>query len=283
MATEETTLEVKNEDDIIEEDDATKVDPDSSQDDDAPETGDEPEDGDEIIEPAPVSAPQAVKEVVTPHGQLVRQPDETDREWALRLENKRLRDANNKDRNRDIIDPQKPPVITQVKKPSEVLAKYKPEDLQALREVLPELATEMGYVRRDELAASSYDAIANEQIELFFTDHPEYTAEKDPDGTLWNRLKEEYQSFYKPPANPKDFKKIFERIHRDVFGIEPKGPLPKVTAAREKIQVASHGPNSAPAAPRTQNRKTVNTALRTDMLKGFSPEAIADIEARAQE
>ncbi len=283
MAIEDITPEVKE--DVIdapeEGADDTIVPPESSPEgDDSPE-GDEPEDGEEVITPAPVVIPEAKTEIIVPAGQLKRLPDESDREWALRLENNRLRNLANQGRSKEIVD-NRPETVVEAK-PSEVLKKYKPEDVAALREVLPELAKEMGYVRKDELNASNYETIANEQIEAFITEHPEYSIEKDPEGTLWNRLKEEYKTLYKPPTNPKDFKKIFERIHRDVFGIEPKGPLPKDNAAREKIKVASSTSTSVPAAPRSTARKAAPGALRLDMLKGFSDEDKSKIEARATE
>lgn len=287
MATEnDEDLEVKKDGEIIpENEDDDKDDPDSSQDGNTdPEDGDEPDDGDDENKAAPADTiPPVKKEVIAPkNGQLVRQSGESDREWALRLENKRLRDNQRGERTKEITEQPKPAPIKTQKADSEVLKKYKPEDIQALREVLPELAAEMGYVRKDELASQTYESIANEQIELFIANHPEYSPEKDPEGILWNRLKEEYQSVYKPPANPKNFNKIFERIHKDVFGIEPKGPLPKDNAAREKIKVASHGPNSAPVAPRTQARKQASGGLRLDMLQGFSDEEKANIEARVE-
>lgn len=281
MAIEDNTPEVKEEDiDAPEEGaDDVEVTPESSPAEDESPEGDEPEE--ETITPTPKVKPEEKIEIIVPAGQLKRLPDESDREWALRIENNRLRHIANGNRSKEIVD-NKPEAVVEAK-PSEVLKKYKPEDVAALREVLPELAKEMGYVRKDELNASNYETVANEQIEAFIAEHPEYSIEKDPESTLWNRLKEDYKSFYKPPTNPKDFKKIFERIHRDVFGIEPKGPLPKDTAAREKIKVASHTPNSAPASPRTTVRKAAPGGLRLDMLKGFSDEDKSKIEARATE
>lgn len=282
MATDDTT-EVKEP--IVPDEDIEETDPDSSlEDGDTPE-GDEPdEDVDEEPEITPTPAIVKKVEVSLPTVDgITRLADESDREWALRLENNRLRREKRENRGKEITEQGKPqPVITE-KKESEILKKYKPEDIQALREVFPEIASDMGFVRKDELASDTYTKVGNEQIEAFILEHPEYSEEKDPEGTLWAQLRSEYNSYYKPPTNPKDFKKIFERIHKDIFGIQPKGSLPKETAAREKIKVASHGGPSTPTTPRTPVRQSANSGLRLDMLKGFSDEDKANIEARATE
>lgn len=290
MAIEENEEEVKDAD-VESEEDETEESPDSSQEGDADESEseeDEEEEGEEDAPAAAKPAPTAKKEVIeTPseHGTIKRLPDETDREFAQRLEIKNLRDRLNGNRGREILDNGKPTTEKPAKKaPSEVLKKYKPEDIQALREVLPELASEMGYVRKDELAASNYDTVAQEQVDAFVAAHPEYSSEKDPEGVLWAKVRDEYKAYYKPPTNPKDLKKILERVHRDVFGIQAKGPLsPKEIAAKEKIKVASHSGSSAPAAPRAGARKAAPGGFRFDALKGFSDEDIKSMEARAGE
>jgi hypothetical protein len=257
--------------------------------DDAPE-GDEPEEVDEPIDTVPVvKKPEAKVEIIVPsNGLLKRLPDESDREWAQRLEINRLRNLANGNRGKDMVEAPKVPPVVQQKKESDILKKYKPADVAALKEVLAELAPEMGFVKKDELNQSTYENTVNDQIASFIADHPEYTIEKDPEQVLWKKLKEEYQAYYKQPANPKDFKKLLERIHGEVFGIQPKGPLPKDNAAREKIKVASHTANSVPA-PRPNVRKTTtgeiraSGGLRLDMLKGFSEEERANIESKAEE
>lgn len=288
MAIENEDTEVKDAE-VESEEEETEESPDSSQEGDADESESEEdeEDGEEEAPAASKVAPAAKKEIETPsdHGGIKRLPEETDREYAQRLEIKNLRDKLNGNRGREILDNGKPETAKQAKKaPSEVLKKYKPEDIQALREVLPELASEMGYVRKDELAASNYDTVAQEQVDAFVAAHPEYSSEKDPEGILWAKVRDEYKTFYKPPTNPKDLKKILERVHRDVFGIQAKGPLsPKEIAAKEKIKVASHSGSSAPAAPRAGARKAASGGFRFDALKGFSDEDIKNMEARASE
>ena len=287
MATDETTEEESKEPIVPEEENEEDAPEHSPEDDTETEEGDEPESDDSepedetiVSEPEKPKVDEKVEILPTVNG-VKRVSGESDREFALRIENKTLRDRIGGTRTKEITSQKSPVIVQKEKKESEVLKKYKPEDIQALREVLPEIAGEMGYIKKDELDASNYEKVANEQIEAFVTDHPEYSIEKDPDSTLWNRLKDEYSNFYKPPTNPKDFKKIFERIHKDIFGIQAKGPLPKETAAKEKIKVASHASTSVPASQRYQSKQSVG-GLRTDMLKGFSDEDIADIESSAE-
>lgn len=204
---------------------------------------------------------------------------ETPRERALRAEVTRLKDANRKERGDEVFG--QPRAATPTKELSEddkkVLGKYRPEEIGALKEVLPVLAKEMGYVRADELAGASYAEKAQETLDGFLDKHPEYLPENDKDGTLWNAFKAEYLLF-KQPLNPKDFTKIFERIHRDVFNIKPAGALPKVSAQQEKTRVASHaGASSQGAAPRDRATKPAALDFRTDMLKGFSDEEKAEM------
>lgn len=230
------------------------------------------------LEPEPIPEPVKKVEVPTDDGLAVIE-GETPQVHAMRLEIKRLRDSQTRERTKEIFEP--PKSVAQARTESEILKKYKPEEIQSLREVLPELAKELGYVRKDELNATTYEEKAQEQIDSFIEAHPEYSPTKDPEGALWNQLKQEYQNVYKPPQNPKDFKKIFERIHKDLFGIQASGPLPKVVAQTEKVKVASHLGASAPQV--LVRSKAGNSSLRLDALQGFSDAEIASLEARSRE
>lgn len=247
----------------------------------APENEDEPEseEEEEPSEETPVVPPEKV-EIVDDGLAIV--PGETPRERALRLELVKERAKNAANLARDIIKPapfEKKQISTQS---SEVLKKYKPEEIANLREVLPALAEELGFVKKDELEATTYTEKADAEIQSFIKDHPEYAPANDPEGVLWNQLKSEYQTYYKPPANPSDYRKIFERIHKDLMGIDTTGKkLPTVQAAKEKITVASHRGPAASTTARNNGVRPNTGGLRTDALKGFSAEEIADIEGRA--
>lgn len=258
-------------------DDPDDVDPDA--DPDADPDGDADADPDlepKIVKPDISDAMQALMDNVG----LKPVEGETTRELALRIA---LAQERNKNRGAQIAEIVKPDVKVNKETPaeSEVLKKYKPEEIQSLREVFPELAKELGFVRKDELQATSYEERANTEINNFIKDYPEYAPENDPEGVLWDQLRTEYQSFYKKPEDPANYRKIFERIHKDLFGITIKGKLPTVTAAKEKVKVASHG---GPSANRSRNNgvRPAQGGLRTDALIGFSPEEIAEIEGSAE-
>lgn len=200
---------------------------------------------------------------------------ETPRERALRLEVTRLKREGRKERAQDFFDKKEPIQAKQEQAPEakNVLSKYKPEEIQSLREVLPVIAEEMGFVKKDQIGAATYAEKAQDELDNFLEKHPEYLPEKDEDGMLWRAFKEEYQ-MYKQPTNPKDFRKIFERVHKDVFGIQAAGPLNKVNAAQEKAKVASYAGTSGPSATRNQKQSKLQ-GLRLDMLKGFSEEELS--------
>lgn len=200
---------------------------------------------------------------------------------ALRAELMKVKSQLRKERSEEVFAGQHP--APQPKRgelsdaDKEVLGKYKPEEIGALKEVLPVLAREMGYVRADDLAGQSYADKAQETLDSFLEKHPEYLPENDTGGTLWNAFKAEY-GLYKQPSNPKEFAKIFDRIHRDVFGIKPAGPLPKVQAQQEKTKVASHaGASSTATASRERVGKPAASTFRTDALKGFTDEEKAEM------
>lgn len=215
---------------------------------------------------------------------IKRLADETDREFAQRLEINRLRGKLRTERTEDIVG--KPPIVQQRKEISpekkKVLDRYKPEQIAELGEVFEALADNMGFVKKDQLESQTFIQKGEEELQTFLGAHPEYLPENDPQGLNWGKFKENYGQ-YKPPTNAKDFKRLFEKVHRDTFGIQPKGDLGKINAAKEKITVASHTGASSPTG-KTTDRPTTGrraTGLRTDMLKGFSDEEISNIESKA--
>ncbi len=206
---------------------------------------------------------------------------ETPRERALRAEITKLKARERKEQTDEIIGKSGPAPVPAKRELTDqqkaTLGKYQPEEIAALREVLPTLAQEMGYVRQDELAGATYAEKSQEVLDGFLEKHPEYLPENDKDGLLWKAFTAEY-GLYKQPSNPKDFAKIFNRIHTDVMGIKPAGPLPKVNAQQEKTKVASHaGASSKGSSSGNRAEKPSATGLRTDMLKGFSDEEKAEM------
>lgn len=233
------------------------------------DSSDEEDEGsDEVVTP-----PQKAK--VADDG-LKDVPGETPRERALRLQVTQLRAKARQERMGEIVGQPKvsPPSREMSDEQKQVLSKYKPEDIAALRDVIPLLATEMGFVREDQLLQKEVVKESNSVFDTFMTEHPEYSEENDPDGTLWEALKEEY-TLFETPKNPQQLRKILERAHKEVFGIQPAGDLQKVKAAQEKVKVASHGSGSKPQVQARREEGLVKgnpTGARKDMLKGFSEE-----------
>lgn len=207
-------------------------------------------------------------------------PGETPKERALRGVVKNLRTKLRKERGEDLLGKQPPKLAPGTRKELDdaekaVLSKYKPEEIAALEEVLPVIAKKQGYVKQDELVQETYADKAQGYLDTFLEKHPEYLPESDTDGTLWEKFKSEF-NLYKPPTDPKDFPRIFNKIHKEVFGLKPASSALKVNAQQEKKQVASHAGASKPNTPR--QRTTADTSgYRTDMLKGFSEEETAEM------
>ena len=212
---------------------------------------------------------------------IKRIPGESPREYALRLDNARLKTKLRKEQTDEILG--NTPSPTSPKKElapekKKVLDKYKKEDLDTLKEVFDVMAEDMGFVRQEQLNKNSFQEKASETLDNFLEKHPEYLPQNDKDNLLWNRFKEEY-GLYRPAQTVKELNKILNKVHREVFGIKPATALDKNVAAKEKIKVASHGSSSKPSPSREGvKRSTTPTAgLRTDMLKGFSDDEIAEL------
>lgn len=255
--------------------DPESTDPDSSQEQNDGNDEDDSAKPDELIQHTPAPKPD------TAQGDGLAEVDgETPKERALRLEVTKLRGMVRGNQGHEIFGVQPPaqaPKKEIAPEKAAIIGKYKPEEIQSLREVLPILAEEMGYVSQNELQGQTYAEKAQEALDTFLDAHPEYTVDNDKEGTLWDAFKAEY-SLYKQPTNPKDFPKIFNKVHKDVFGIKPAGALKTVTAQQEKTKVASHaGSSPAPTSPARSQKTAKNTGYRLDMLKGFSEEDLKEL------
>ena len=247
-----------------------------------PEVIDEPKDEGE---PAASSAAETSSEAVEPVTEPETQVDlpveakeiegETPRERALRLEIERTRGMLRKERTKDLLVPIEAKIdpLTPDGR-QKVLAKYDPEEVKNLSEVFDALAEQMGFVRKDELHQTTFTQRADSILQDFLEEHSEYLPEHDKDGVLWGRFKEEFR-LYKQPDDPKDLKKVLNRVHSEIFGIKPAGANPQIQAQREKVKVASHA--GAPARTTSAESKQNIPGLRTDMLKGFSEEELKEI------
>jgi hypothetical protein len=198
---------------------------------------------------------------------------ETPKEWALRKEIENLRQRIRKDRNEELFVPNEIPSINNetTGKNKELLEKYDEDQLNELGEIIKAKAEEMGFVKKEELRAETYKETADSLLNNFLENHKEYLPENDKDNTLWNRFREEFQ-MYKQPQNPKDFKKIYERIHSSIFNIN-SGNLNKINAQKEKLNVVSHTSKTGNRVPNNSNRNNIDLSG----LKGFSQEELDEL------
>ena len=255
--------------------------------DSSPEETKEPEESEETEEMADAEseeskdkpAPQNAAPEAEKYGEVKPLAGETKREFALRIENSRLRDEMRGKQTQEILTPPPPSTKAEISpEKKKILEKYKPEDIQTLKEVFDVMADDMGLVKKDQLGATRYREQAIETLDRFLEKHPEYLPQNDPGNVLWNRFKEEFEE-RRPAKNAKELNAFLEKTHREVFGIKPAAALNKNEAAKENVKVASHSGSSRP----TPSREGVNRAkyqtqgLRTDMLKGFSEEEIANL------
>lgn len=184
---------------------------------------------------------------------------ETPRERALRLETTRLKGLLRTER-RDELFVKQP---TEIKPPDEELAQYDPEELERFEK----LATKMGFAKKDEILSQSNQERLDDVFNEFIEGHKEYAPENDKDGLLWNQYKSEFQ-LYNPSKDPKVLKKILNKVHNDIFGVQPAKNLNKIHASQEKIKVASH--TGASAGKENRQRQQAPSGLRLDALQGFT-------------
>lgn len=197
-----------------------------------------------------------------------RLPNETAREWALRLDNSRVKGELRKVRHDELF----------VKKPGspkteEDFSEYDPEEVKRLET----LVSKLGYVKKDDYIQQTVYEKNNAEFESFIEAHPEYSPENDRNGILWERFKEEF-SLYNPPQDPKTLRKVLNKVHNEIYGVQPASNLNKINAQQQKLKTASHagtvGSRASTPAP-----KAPNSNIRFDMLKGFDEDDLKELGA----
>jgi len=210
-------------------------------------------------------------------GEIKRLSNETPREYALRLEVTRLKRGNREKRAKDLLgeeEPEKPSGITQAQynelneDEKSLLGQYDANELSTFEKILDVLAKKHGWVKREDLASSTRSQVSNDILDNFLQVHSEYLPENDRDNVLWGRFKSEFQ-LYKIPENPRDLKRIFNKIHRDIFGVKSDEELKKIDAQKEKLRVVSHAGGSAVRGQSSSKGARLTPEQRSH-LKGFS-------------
>lgn len=221
------------------------------------------------------AAPAEEPELKTEADELKTVDGETPRERALRLEVDRLRRLTRQKRTQEMFDSPAPRRDAGKPDKDQVLSKYDKTELENLKEVLEVYAEDMGFVRKDQLEQTTLQSQGQAYLDAFLEKHPEYLPENDKDNTLWARFQEEFK-LYAKPQEPKDFQKVFDRIHREIFGVQPTSELKKVSAQQQKLKAASHVAKAAPAGKAKADAPTLDPALRSK-LKGFTDAEIDEL------
>jgi len=151
---------------------------------------------------------------------------------------------------------------TKVEEPvedSEVLSQYNPEEIANFRKILKVVAKDEGLAFRGDTTQDANSQVLDDFIE----NHPEYDPKNDPDNLLWDKFREEF-SIYKKPNNPKDFKKLLEKIHNEIVGTSKIDPA-TVAAQQTKLKTAAHGGTTT---AKVTKESSISPELKP-YLKGF--------------
>ena len=191
---------------------------------------------------------------------------ETPREKALRLEATRLKGLLREQRKEELFVKQP----TDISKNEEDIAGYDPEEVKRFKTLVDKL----GYAKKDDILSQTSSERLNDTFSEFMEVHPEYAPETDKDGLLWNQFKAEF-ALYNPTKDPKILKKVLNKVHNEVYGVQPAKNLNKINASQEKIKVASH--TGASTGKETRRAVQSPSGLRTDMMKGFDEAEIKEL------
>lgn len=204
--------------------------------------------------------------------EIKRLPNETPVEFARRLEILRIKRDNRRLRKEELMGGKSEITQTQYNELDEeenkLLGQYDQAELSTFEKILSVLAKKHGWVKREELNSTTKSQLSNDILDDFLKFHPEYSPENDKDNVLWNEFKSQFQ-LYKIPENPRDLKRIFNKIHSDIFGVKSEDGLRKISAQKEKLKVVSHSGGSAQRG-QSSSKGTKLTPDQRQHFKGFS-------------
>uniref|UniRef100_A0A6H1ZYG5 Uncharacterized protein n=1 Tax=viral metagenome TaxID=1070528 RepID=A0A6H1ZYG5_9ZZZZ len=241
------------------------------------EEGQENEDEDEVIVPEDKipTEKQAIESKTSepsPEDDLSKQnglkdvDGETPKERGLRAELTRLRQERRIERQ-TVTDPAKE--APKEDKLQKLRENYSDEEITKMEEAIDVIASSKGYIKKEQ----SFQQVANEVLEDFISDNPEYNPEKDPDDIRWNRFKNILiQDYNISGKTGRQLKVIYAKVHRDIqeeLGETITNPHnPKKTQAQaQKIKSVSHtgGTRNQPS----KGKLNVDDSTKS-LFKGFS-------------
>lgn len=210
---------------------------------------------------------------------------ETPRERALRSEVERVKKLNRDLKGQKLfkdIKPETTPVdLTEEDK--KALEAYDPEQLANLDKVLDVLARKKGLVKESDFVGRQRVQELKDSFDDWMETNPEFSEDKDPDGTMWKALERQYtevMTYRPPPKNSKELTKVLNGIKKELFGITTDTTdLKKVEAQKEKIKVSSHAAGSS-ASNKTKSKTVdpeIDTLVKSGALKGFDDKDLEEM------
>lgn len=195
---------------------------------------------------------------------------ETPRENALRLETQRLKKDLRRMRTQKVFEGHKSEFKDELsKEDQETLSQYDQKELSQFEKVIDVVAKKKGWVKKGDFQAQTYQQQASDSLDSWLEFHKEYLPENDKNNVLWDSFQRELSEHQKP-NNPRDLKRVFDKVHREIFGIS-KVSDSKINAQKEKIKVASHQRANQRSQKIQQQKSSIDPSLR-EHLKGFSEE-----------
>lgn len=207
---------------------------------------------------------------------------ETPRERALRLELTRIRRQSREREQKEITKIEQPIEEDNTDEELRNLG-YDDDQIVGLKKVVDIIASKQGYVKK----SNSYKEMADDTLNSFIEEHPEYAPENDKDDLYWNRFKSILGSDYNINGkNPKQIKSVFERVDRDVkeeLGIKELDKN-KIEAQKRKVSDVSHSASTS-SKETVETKKVASAGNKTFVssghpglvFKGFDEDEIEDI------
>jgi len=203
---------------------------------------------------------------------------ESVREFALRCEVHKLKSQRRSNKSKELFTTDaKVKINTDDLSPDDktLLASYNKEELASFEKMLGVIAKKNGWVNKGDLQKTTYKTQGQDILDDFLDSHPEYSSENDPDNVLWDKFTEDF-SLYKQPSNPKLLKRIFNKIHRDIFDVLPESDLTKIQAQKQKIKSASHSGATGNKKVSSPQQSSLDPSLKKHM-KGFDDKELDEI------
>ncbi len=138
-----------------------------------------------------------------------------------------------------------------------------------------------GYVPLSEIEKKTYQRGHKKAEKEFFSKHPEYLPENDPNDTLYNALKNELTDFVQPSDSDK-IPILFEKAHEQVlkrFSTRFKVQSPTSDAAKqERLKKAGLGGGlGSGATPSTKDSKITQKQVEILRMSGWSEDDIKEL------